>query len=98
MKTEIYCVLTRGDDGLFVIDAFSTLENAREAMKVHIECQEALEGVGVEFYVDYHSLERLSVPGFVLRPESVISHVTVAKKHGDKITKTDRYVVKVQIS
>lgn len=98
MKTEIYYMLTRGDDGLFVIDAFSTLENAREAMKMRIECQEALEGTGVDFYVDYHPLERLSVPGFVLRPESVISHVTVAKKRGDKITKTDRYVVKVQIS
>jgi len=98
MRREIYNMLTRGDDGMFTISGFETLDNAREALRTHIECQEAIEGKGADMHVDYHTLERLSVPGFVIKPEDVISHVTVFVRHGDVINRTDRYVVKVQIS
>lgn len=98
MGREIYNMLTRGDDGMFTISGFETLDNAREALKTRIECQEAIEGKGADMHVDYHTLERLSVPGFVIKPEDVISHVTVFVRRGDVINRTDRYVVKVQIS
>lgn len=95
MEKEIYIILTRGNDGKFCISAYETLEKAKDALKMYVEAQKDIEGVSGNVYVDYHELELLSVPGFILRPDTVVSHVTFNSMVDGKLIKTDRYLIKI---
>jgi len=94
MEKEVYIILTRGNDGKFTISTYETLEKAQERLETYIAAQKEIEGVGGNVYVDYHKLERLSVPGFVLRPDAVVAHVTFNAMFDGKVVKTDRYIIK----
>lgn len=95
MKKEIYIMLTRGNDGKFAISTYNTFNQAKKALESHLETQQNIEGVsGDNVYIDYHTWEALSVPGFVLRYDDVLSHVTLNISANGKVTKTDRYIIK----
>ena len=98
MEKEIYIILTRGDDGSFTISTYETLEKAKERLEVYLSAQKDIEGVGCDVYIDYHEHERLSVPGFVLRPNDVISHVTFNSARDGKVFRTDRYIIKSKLN
>ena len=98
MEKEIYIILSRGDDGSFTISTYETLEKAKERLEVYLSAQKDIEGVGCDVYIDYHKYERLSVPGFVLRPNDVISHVTFNSARDGKVFRTDRYIIKSRLN
>jgi len=97
MKKEIYIMLTRGNDGKFTIGTYETLERAQERLETYIAAQKDIEGLGGNVYIDRHELELLSVPGFVLRPDAVVAHVTFNVMTGGKLIKTDRYIIKTNL-
>ena len=97
MKKEVYIILTRGNDGKFTISAYETLERAQEKLKAYIAAQTDIEGIGGNVYIDWHELEMLSVPGFVLRPDAIISHATFNSMVDGKVIKTDRFIIKVTL-
>lgn len=97
MKKEVYTMLTRGNDGKFVISTYETLEKAQDMLETYIAAQKDIEGVGGNVYIDYHKLERLSVPEFALKPDAIISHVTFNVMTGGKLIKTDRYIIKTNL-
>lgn len=97
MKKEVYILLTKGNDGKFNISAYETLEKAREMLETYIAAQKDIEGVGGNVYIDYHKLERVSVPGFALKPDAVVAHVTFNAMSDGKVIKTDRYIVKTNL-
>jgi hypothetical protein len=97
MGKEVYIILTRGSDGQFTISTYETLDKAKAALDMYVEAQKDIEGLGSNVYIDYHELERLSVPGFVLRPDAIISHVTFNATANGKVVKTDRYLFKVKM-
>ena len=76
---------------------YETLEKAQEMLETYISAQKDIEGVGGNVYIDYHKLERLSVPGFVLKPDSIISHVTFNTMFDGNLIKTDRYIIKTNL-
>jgi len=102
MKTYIYLILTKGSDGKFTTSAYQTIEGAKKALEMYTEAQKDIEALDGNIYVDRHELERLSVPGFILGLDDVIEHVTInVPTHfdgKDRVIKTDRYIVRVQIS
>ena len=97
MKKEVYIMLTRGNDGKFTIGSYETLEKAQEMLETYIAAQKDIEGVGGNVYIDYHKLERLSVPEFALKPDAVVAHVTFNVMAGGKLIKTDRYIIKTSL-
>ena len=94
MEKEVYIILTRGNDGKFCISTYETLERAQERLETYIAAQKDIEGLNGSVYIDYHELELLSVPGFILRPDAVVSHVTFNSIVDGKLIKTDRYLIK----
>ena len=97
MKKEIYILLTRGNDGKFVIATYETLEKAQKMLETYLEAQKDIEGVDGDVYIDNHNHERLSVPAFALKPDAVVSHVTFNSMSGGKVIKTDRYIIKTNL-
>jgi hypothetical protein len=97
MGKEIYTMLTKGNDGKFMISTYETIEKANKALEMHVDAQKDIEGVGGNVYVNYHKHERLSVPDFVLKPDSVLSHVTINIQNDGNLIKTDRYIIKTSI-
>lgn len=97
MKKEIYIILTRGNDGKFTISTYKTLDRAQERLETYIAAQKDIEGLDGNVYIDRHELETLSVPGFVLRPDAIISHVTFNSMVDGKVIKTDRYIIKTTL-
>jgi hypothetical protein len=97
MKKEIYIMLTKGNDGKFCISTYETLEKAQKMLETYIAAQKDIEGVGGNVYIDYHKFERLSVPGFALKPDAIITHVTFNSMADGKVIKTDRYIIKANL-
>ena len=97
MKKEIYIMLTKGNDGKFCISTYETLEKAQKMLETYIAAQKDIEGVGGNVYIDYHKFERLSVPGFALKPDTIITHVTFNSVVDGKVIKTDRYIIKANL-
>ena len=97
MKKEVYIILTRGNDGKLTISAYETLDRAKERLETYIAAQKDIESLGGNVYIDRHELELLSVPGFVLRPDAIISHVTFNSMVDGKVIKTDRYMIKTTL-
>ena len=97
MEKEVYTMLTRGNDGKFVISIYETLEKAQDMLETYIAAQKDIEGLDGNVYIDRHELELLSVPGFVLRPDAIISHVTFNSMVDGKVIKTDRYIIKTTL-
>lgn len=97
MKKEVYIMLTQGNDGKFCISTYETLEKAQKRLETYVAAQKDIEGVSGNVYIDRHELERLSVPGFVLRPDAIISHVTFNSMVDGKLIKTDRYIIKTNL-
>ena len=97
MEKEVYTMLTRGNDGKFVISTYETLEKAQDMLETYIAAQKDIEGLDGNVYIDRHELELLSVPGFVLRPDAIISHVTFNSMVDGKVIKTDRYIIKTTL-
>lgn len=97
MKKEIYIMLTKGNDGKFCISTYETLEKAQKMLETYIAAQKDIEGVGGNVYIDYHKFEHLSVPGFALKPDVIITHVTFNSMADGKVIKTDRYIIKANL-
>ena len=97
MEKEVYIILTRGNDGKFTISTYETLDRAQERLETYIAAQKDIEGLGGNVYIDYHKFERLSVPGFALKPDAVIAHVTFNSMADGKVIKTDRYIIKANL-
>ena len=97
MKKEVYIMLTRGNDGKLCISTYETLEKAQKRLETYVAAQKDIEGVSGNVYIDRHELERLSVPGFILRPDAIISHVTFNSMVDGKLIKTDRYIIKTNL-
>lgn len=101
-KKYIYLLLTKGNDGKFTMHAFPSQGAAHARLEMYIEAQKEIEGLGDNVCVDYHQLERLILPEFILGPGDVLEHVTVSVSihydGRDRITETDRYIVRVPIS
>lgn len=97
MGKEIYTMLTKGNDGRFMVSTYETLENANKALEMHVDAQKDIEGLGGNVYVNRHKYEQLSVPGFILKPDSVLSHVTITIQNGENLIRTDRYIIKTCI-
>ena len=92
---NVYILFTVGDDGIFVMDTFASLEAAQHALERNISIQNEIEGRGKEVYIDYHSHERLRVPMFHFRDEDILSHLTLnIRDKDDKVWKTDRFIVR----
>ena len=104
MKNYIYLMLSNSTaDGRFTISAYNTLEDAQKKLDTYIEAQKEIEGISDDnIYIDRHSHERLTLPGFIVRDSDILVHVTVnTKAHydgKDRIVKTDRYIVRVEIN
>lgn len=94
MEKEVYILLTRGKDGKFCISTYETLETAQKWLETYLEAQTDIEGVGGNVYIDRHEHEELSIPEFVLRPDSIVSRVTFNALVDGKVIKTDRYIIK----
>ena len=99
MEKEVYIILTRGSDGYFIISTYETLEKAQEVMQRNIDAQKEIEGVGEwGVYVDYHhpQLEKLTVPGFLVRDRDIMGHSTVFiySAPGEQKIRTDRYIIR----
>ena len=99
----IYLILCNGSlSSKFTTSAYETLEKAQEALEMYIEAQKEIEGLGDNVYIDRHKHEMLRLPEFIMRDDDILAHVTVnvaAHFDGkDRIVKTDRYIVRVQIS
>ena len=101
-KKYIYLILCKGSDNKFTTSAYETIEKARNALEMYVEAQKEIEGLGDNVYVDRHEHERLRLPEFVMRDDDILSHVTInyiAHFDGkDRVVKTDRYIVRVQIN
>lgn len=104
MKNYIYLMLSNSTaDGRFTISAYNTLEDAQKKLDTYIEAQKEIEGISDDnIYIDRHNLEMLTLPGFIVRDSDILVHVTInTKAHydgKDRIVKTDRYIVRVEIS
>ena len=98
MAKEIYTMLTRGNDGKFTMNNFETLENANETLEMYIEAQKYIEGQFGTVDVDYHPGEQLFVPGFIVRNDDILSHVTMTINYDtDNMVVTDRYIIKTKL-
>ena len=97
MARDIFTMLTRGNDGRLSVNNFETLEKANETLEMYIEAQKYIEGQFGTVDVDYHSGERLSIPGFVFRSDDIISHVTTIIRYDSDETRTDRYILKTKL-
>ena len=99
-KKYIYLILCKGSDNKFTTSAYETFEKAQAALKMYIEAQKEIEGLGDNVYVDWHKHERLSLPEFVMRDDDILVHVTInSVAHydmKDRVVKTDRYIVRVE--
>ena len=101
-KKYIYLILCKGSNNKFTTSAYETIEKAQQTLEMYIEAQKEIEGLGDNVYVDRHEHERLRLPEFVMRDDDILSHVTInVSAHydgSDRIVKTDRYIIRVQIN
>lgn len=101
MKKYIYLIISKGTDGKFTTSAFETIEKAHEKLEMYIAAQKEIEGLGDNVYIDRHNHERLRLPEFVMRDDDILEHVTInAMAHfdgKDRVVKTERYIIRVQI-
>ena len=96
-KAYIYNLLTKGSDGRFVISAYGTKELAEKALEDHVAAQKELDGLGTDIYIDRHKYDRPILPEIIVRPEDILSWITVNTRVGDKIVKTERYIIRIEI-
>ena len=101
-KKYIYLILCKGSDNKFTTSAYETVEKAQKALEMYIEAQKEIEGLGDNVYIDRHEHERLRLPEFVMGDDDILSHVTINYivhfDGKDRIVKTDRYIIRVQIN